>query len=83
MNTINISLPDSLKIFVDEQVGHRSCGSSSEYVCDLLRKDQGRQQLHKLLLAGASSKPTPPITTAYFDGLRDKVRKTTKLHSLR
>jgi antitoxin ParD1/3/4 len=83
MNTIKISLPDSLKMFVEEQVSHRSYGSSSAYVCDLLRKDQGRQQLHTLLLAGASSKPTPPSTTAYFDGLRDKVRKTTKLHSLR
>jgi antitoxin ParD1/3/4 len=83
MNTIKISLSDNLKSFVDEQVSHRGYGSSSEYVCDLLRKDQGRQQLNKLLLAGTSSKPTQPITTAYFDGLRDKVRKTTKLHSWR
>jgi antitoxin ParD1/3/4 len=83
MNTIKISLSDNLKSFVDEQVSHRGYGSSSEYVCDLLRKDQGRQQLNKLLLAGESSKPTQPITTGYFDGLRDKVRKNTKLHSLR
>ena len=82
MNTIKISLSDILKIFVDEQVSQRGY-SSSEYVCDLLRKDQGRQQLNKLLLAGGSSKPTQPSTTAYFDGLRDKVRKTTKLHSWR
>jgi antitoxin ParD1/3/4 len=83
MNTIKISLSDNLKSFVDEQVSHRGYGSSSEYVCDLLRKDQGRQQLNKLLLAGESSKSTQPITTAYFDGLRDKARKTIKLHSLR
>ena len=83
MNTIKISLSDNLKSFVDEQVSHRGYGSSSEYVCDLLRKDQGRQQLNKLLLAGGSSKPKQPSTTAYFDGLRDKVRETTKLHSWR
>ena len=83
MNTIKISLSDNLKSFVDEQVSQRGHVSSSEYVCDLLRKDQGRQKLNKLLLAGASSKPTQLITTAYFDGLRDKVRKTTKLHSWR
>ena len=83
MNKINISLSEPLKNFVDEQIRHRGYGSSSEYVYDLLRKDQGRQQLNKLLLAGASSKPMQPITTAYFDGLRDKVRKTTKLHSWR
>jgi antitoxin ParD1/3/4 len=80
MNKINISLSEPLKNFVDEQIRHRGYGSSSEYVYDLLRKDQGRQQLNKLLLAGGSSKPTQPSTTAYFDSLRDKVRKTTKLH---
>ena len=83
MNTIKISLPDTLKSLVDERVSHRGYGSSIENVGDLLLKDQGRQQLHKLLLAGASSKPTQPSTTAHFDGLRDKVRKSTKLHSWR
>lgn len=83
MNKINISLSEPLKNFVDEQIRHRGYGSSSEYVYYLLRKDQGRQQLNKLLLAGGSSKPTQSSTTAYFDSLRDKVRKTTKLHSWR
>lgn len=81
MSTMNISLPDTLKNFVDEQVSHRGYGTSSEYVRDLIRKDQDRQNLHNLLLAGASSKPTQPTNITYFDGLRDRVHKTAKSRS--
>ena len=78
MTTMNISLPESLKAFVDEQVSQRSFGSSSEYVRELIRKDQDRLQLRGLLLAGAGSEPGQTATDAYFDGLRDRVRKTAK-----
>ncbi len=78
MSTMNISLPDALKSFVDEQVNQGCYGTSSEYVRELIRKDQDRLQLRGLLLAGAASAPTTPIEPAYFDGLRDRVRKATK-----
>lgn len=74
MTTMNISLPDSLKDFVDEQVDERGYGTSSEYIRELIRKEQDRLQLRSLLLAGASSAPTKPVDGAYFDGLRGKVR---------
>ena len=35
---MNISLPDSLKSFVDQQVTDRGYGTSSEYVRDLVRE---------------------------------------------
>ena len=73
MSTMNISLPDSLKNFVDTQVGSRGFGTSSEYVRELIRKDQDRQQLRGLLLAGAHSAPTAPADTAYFDALRQRI----------
>jgi antitoxin ParD1/3/4 len=76
MTTMNISLPDSLKNFIDEQVNERGYGTSSEYVRELIRKEQDRLKLRSLLLAGASSAPTKPIDAAYFDGLRRKVRAT-------
>ncbi|ART52989.1 addiction module antitoxin [Acidovorax carolinensis] len=75
MSTMNISLPDALKTFVDEQVSQRGYGTSSEYMRELIRKDQDRLQLRGLLLAGAASAPTAPADVAYFDGLRDRVRK--------
>lgn len=71
---MNISLPDSLKSFVDEQVSQRGYGTSSEYVRELIRRDQDRLQLRKLLLAGASSAPTAPVSETYFEGLRERVR---------
>jgi antitoxin ParD1/3/4 len=78
MSTMNISLPDSLKSFVDEQVSQRGYGTSSEYVRELIRRDQDRLQLRGLLLAGAASAPTAAADAAYFDGLRDQLHQAAK-----
>jgi antitoxin ParD1/3/4 len=74
MSTMNISLPDSLKAFVDEQVSERGYGTSSEYLRELIRRDRDQLQLRGLLLAGASSSPAAPVNEAYFESLRDRVR---------
>jgi antitoxin ParD1/3/4 len=68
-------LPDSLKSFVDEQVSGRGYGTSSEYVRDLIRKDQERQRLRRLLEDGASSSPAAPADKAYFEGQRRRIRR--------
>ncbi|WP_018234417.1 ribbon-helix-helix domain-containing protein [Thioalkalivibrio thiocyanodenitrificans] len=73
MRTLNISLPDRLKSFVDDQVRERGYGTSSEYVRELIRRDQDRQTLRGLLLAGGASAPTQPADKAYFQGLREQV----------
>ena len=72
---MNISLPESLKDFVDEQVSDRGYGTSSEYVRALIRADQERQSLRKLLLAGASSPTAATIDEAYFRKLRTRARQ--------
>lgn len=72
---MNISLPDSLKAFVDKQVSQGGYGTSSEYVRELIRKDQGRLHLRGLLLEGAASAPAAPAEGAYFDSLRDRVHR--------
>ena len=61
---MNISLPDTPKAFVDEQVSQRGYGTSSEYVRELIRRVQDRLQLRNLLLAGASSAPTATTSSA-------------------
>lgn len=73
MSTMNISLPEALKAFVDEQVDSRGFGTSSEYVRELIRKDQERLQLRELLLAGARSRPAAAADRAYFATLRDRI----------
>jgi len=75
MSTMNVSLPDALKTFVDEQVSQRGYGTSSEYVRELIRKDQTHQRLRGLLLAGADSAPTEPVDGGYFDALRARARQ--------
>ena len=77
MSTMNISLPDTLKSFVDEQVSQRGYGTSSEYVRELIRKDHDRLHLRNLLLKGAGSKTAAPADRAYFESLRDRVRSGT------
>ena len=78
MSTMNISLPDPLKTFVDEQVKQRGYGTSSEYVRELIRKDQERTRVRGLLLEGAASQPIGPADGAYFDGLRNRIRRRGK-----
>lgn len=75
MSTMNISLPEPLNSFVDEQVASRGYGTSSEYVRELIRKDQDRQRLRALLLAGVSSPEREPADDAYFEALRGRVRR--------
>lgn len=71
---MNISLPDELKDFVDEQV-KRGYGTSSEYVRELIRKDQDRLRLRELLLAGAASPSGPVADGTYFKVLRARLRR--------
>jgi antitoxin ParD1/3/4 len=72
MSTMNISLPASLKSFVDRQVAERDYGTSSEYVRELIRRD--REELRRLLLDGAASPEAEPADAAYFDKLCERVR---------
>ncbi|NDM57817.1 type II toxin-antitoxin system ParD family antitoxin, partial [Klebsiella pneumoniae] len=46
-----------------------------EYVRELIRKDQDRQRLRGLLIAGAESMPAAPADSDYFESLRTRVRK--------
>ncbi len=74
MATMNISLPDDLKSFVDEQVAGRY-STSSEYLRELIRKEQDKQKLRNMLLEGAASPPAGPADDAYFDRLRERIAK--------
>lgn len=71
---MNISLPQALKSFVDQQVRSRGYSSSSEYVRELIRKDHDLQRLHDLLLEGAASPPAVTADSDYLGRLRDRVR---------
>lgn len=78
MSTMNISLPESLKEFVDEQVSQRGYSTSSEYLHELIRNEQARQNLRCLLLEGATSAPGSEITEQYFSSLRQRIQNHSK-----
>lgn len=78
---MNISLPEALKAYVDEQVSQGGYSTSSEYVRELIRRDQDRNRLRGLLLEGASSEPAANGDAAYFQGLRDRIRRNAKAKS--
>lgn len=69
MATMNISLPDELKGFIDAQVEKHGYGSTSEYLRDLIRRQRDVPQLRQLLLDGANSGPGKLIDDAYFVAL--------------
>ncbi|MFO1162359.1 MAG: type II toxin-antitoxin system ParD family antitoxin [Reyranellaceae bacterium] len=72
---MNLSLPDKLGEFVDEQVARRGYGTSCEYVRASIRGDQDRQGLRKMLLDGATSATTAVADDAYFASLRKRIRR--------
>ena len=73
MSTMNISLPETLKIFVDERVANAGYGTSSEYLRELIRRDQDRLHLHNLVTEGAKGKVTGEADAQYFSNLRNQV----------
>ena len=46
--TMNISLPDSMRTFIDETLVGDGYGTASEYVRELIRADQKRREEQKL-----------------------------------
>lgn len=74
---MNISLPETLKSFVDSQVSDGDYTSSSEYVRELLRKEQDRVRLRKLIMDGMGSElSSDPMDGKYFDKLRKRISET-------
>ena len=83
MTTMNVSLPEKLKEYVDGRVEAGGYGTASEYVRDLIRQDlenqrkERNERLDALLLEGLKSmeeKGTFEITDAYWDEMRTRIK---------
>ena len=75
MTSLNISLPDPLRLFVEEQMRKGGYTTASEYLGALIRKAQRRalqHQLEAMLQAGIQS-PTSEMTADEWSALRDRV----------
>ena len=83
MTTMNVSLPEKLKEYVDGRVETGGYGTASEYVRDLIRQDlenqrkERNERLDALLLEGLKSmeeEGTFEITDEYWDEMRTRIK---------
>ena len=77
MATITISLPESLKAFIEEQVSREGFGTVSEYLRALVRDEQKRTaqtRLESLLLEGLQSEAAEMTKDDWAD-IRKEVRQ--------
>jgi antitoxin ParD1/3/4 len=73
---MNVSLSDEIKTFVEAQVGERGFVSSSEFLRELILREQDRTQLRALLLQGLESGRGSEINDNYFERLRERIRNS-------
>lgn len=73
MSTMNISLPEELKVFVDQHLQAQGYGTSSEYIRELIRRDRDRVQFREELMQGVRSGAAAPMDKAYFATLRKQI----------
>jgi antitoxin ParD1/3/4 len=73
MTTVTISLPESLKEFIDVEVQTKGYGNVSEYVRGLLRAEQAKDadaRLEALLLEGLTSGKDVALTKDFWVELK-------------
>lgn len=76
MTSLNISLPGSLKEYVEKQVAEGGYSTPSEYLRELLRQDQKQraaEKLEALLLEGLDSGKPIEITPEYWERKRSQL----------
>lgn len=74
---MNISLSEPLKRFVDQQVRDGGYSGASDYVRELIRRQQrtaAEDTLRRLIAEGLASGPATPVTKAWFREMRKRAR---------
>jgi antitoxin ParD1/3/4 len=87
MTTVTISLPETLKTFIEEQLSTKGYGNVSEYFRSLLRDAQEREEearIETLLLEGLTKGGDDiPITRAFWKELKTEALGLAKKHQSR
>src|SRR4029077_8541345 len=76
MTSLNISLPQTLKKFVEKQTEEGGYSTPSEYVRQLVREDQRRrteERLEQLLIEGLKSGERIEATPEYWERKRQRI----------
>lgn len=78
MTSMNISVPEPMREWVEAQIKRGRYGNASEYFRELIRRDQERiaqQRLELLLLEGIESGQSSPMTKKDWAEVRGEVAK--------
>ncbi len=78
---MNISLPESMKAWIDEQVAAGGYGTASEFFRQLIREAQQRltrEQIDAKLLEALESGRPIEVTDDYWEQKRQELAKRTK-----
>ncbi|MBI5117901.1 type II toxin-antitoxin system ParD family antitoxin [Candidatus Poribacteria bacterium] len=76
MRSLNISLPESMRSFIEEQTRRGGYGTASEYLRTLIREAQKRQaedRLETLLLEGLDSGKPIDVTPGYWRAKKERL----------
>ena len=81
MTSLNISLPNALKAYVEGQVASGDWGTPSEYIRELIRRDKEHRyaELERKLLQAAQAKTLAvPVSDIGKKGLVATLRERTR-----
>jgi antitoxin ParD1/3/4 len=76
MTTLNISLPDAMRTFIDEEIAKGGYSTASEYIRDLIRQAQKKAEEKKLeitLLEGLDSGKPIEVTDEWWEQKRAQI----------
>ncbi|WP_419838838.1 type II toxin-antitoxin system ParD family antitoxin [Candidatus Poriferisodalis sp.] len=74
-NTMSFALPESMRSYIDDRVRGGDYGNTSEYLRDLIRRDQqseAARRLRLLIADGLESGEGRPLTSDVVDELRTR-----------
>ena len=77
MSQLEIQMPETTELYIQEQVASGKFSNPSEYVVDLVERDRqraARKELEELLLAGLHSGQGIEVTPEYWDAKKREFR---------
>ncbi|BAZ05941.1 type II toxin-antitoxin system ParD family antitoxin [Calothrix sp. NIES-3974] len=78
MTTLNISLPEAMRAFIDSEVVKGGYSTASEYIRDLIRQAQKKaeeQKLEAMLLEGLDSGEAIEVTDEWWEKKRAQIKQ--------
>jgi len=75
MTSMNISVPESMKEFIEDEVSSGGYGTASEYVRELVRdakKQKEEERIEKLLLEAIESGPASLMTKKDWEAIKQR-----------